>query len=174
MRTQPYTDWANACIRFRREMGELAFPHAMQLLTENEYTTILARVGNSNSSLTEALLLLGPPCSSSHPSGEGLALNAVLNQISRVIEMVKTIQPNQPTFRGSDYESPTLPDSFLIAIKEKVKLAKNQPFPPYGKLLTRYLPLGNGLSQRSAAAHFPGTYSSSSRRTTGYPPGRMG
>lgn len=34
--------------------------------------------------LTEALLQLGRPCSSSHPSHEGPALNAVLNQISRL------------------------------------------------------------------------------------------
>jgi hypothetical protein len=32
----------------RREMGELAFPHAMQPLTENEYVSILARAGKSN------------------------------------------------------------------------------------------------------------------------------
>lgn len=31
----------------RREMGELAFPHALQPLTENEYTTILVRAGNA-------------------------------------------------------------------------------------------------------------------------------
>lgn len=71
--------------------------------------------------LTEALLLLGYPCSSSHPSREDLASNAVLDQISQVIEIVKAIQPNQPTLPSSDHGSPTLPDSFLVAIKERVK-----------------------------------------------------
>jgi len=29
----------------RREKGEIAFPHAMQRITENEHKTILSRVG---------------------------------------------------------------------------------------------------------------------------------
>ena len=33
----------------RREQGELAFPHALKLLTETEYTNILARAGAANS-----------------------------------------------------------------------------------------------------------------------------
>jgi hypothetical protein len=31
----------------RREFGECAFPHALQLLTENEYQTILSRAGKN-------------------------------------------------------------------------------------------------------------------------------
>lgn len=44
----------------RRENGELAFPHALQPLTENEYTTILARAGK-NTPLKDYMRINGKP-----------------------------------------------------------------------------------------------------------------
>jgi len=71
--------------------------------------------------LTKALLELGHPGSDIAMNQEGQALNAVLDHIDQVIEMVKTMQPDRPPRQDSDIASPTLSEGFLTSVKNRAK-----------------------------------------------------
>ena len=71
--------------------------------------------------VTQALLELGHPGSDIAMNQDGQALNAVLDHIDQVIEMVKTMQPDRPPRQDSDIASPTLSEGFLTSVKNRAK-----------------------------------------------------
>jgi len=71
--------------------------------------------------LTSALLTLSHPNSNSEMNKDEHALNAILDQISLVFEILKTIQPDRSSKQHHDIPSTNLSESFLALVKNTVK-----------------------------------------------------
>lgn len=71
--------------------------------------------------LTSALLTLGYPGSNTEMNQDGYCMNAILDQISQNIEIVKTMQPDRSAKQHPNIPSASLSESFLASVRKTVK-----------------------------------------------------
>jgi hypothetical protein len=102
-------------ISFRLDEANLREAHALQVLNS------WLELGYSlRYIVTHALLELDQPGVETGRDDRSLGL--VLDQIGRVIEIVRAIQPGQQIDQHHDGEPPALSESFLASIKQKARL----------------------------------------------------